>query len=101
MIGCRIFALQVFQQGEQYLLIKAPPASGKTRALMFIAFDKLHNQGIRQAIIAVPEQTIGARFNVEPLSQSGFWADWAVLPTWNLCNAPGTDGGDQFCEVFS
>jgi hypothetical protein len=30
--------------GEQYLLIKSPPASGKSRALMFIALDKLHNQ---------------------------------------------------------
>ena len=25
----------------QYLLLKAPPASGKSRALMFIALDKL------------------------------------------------------------
>ena len=29
----------------QYLLIKAPPASGKSRALMFIALDKIVNQG--------------------------------------------------------
>jgi hypothetical protein len=33
------------KRGEQYLLIKSPPASGKSRALMFIALDKLHNQG--------------------------------------------------------
>ena len=32
------------KRGEQYLLIKSPPASGKSRALMFIALDKLHNQ---------------------------------------------------------
>jgi superfamily II DNA or RNA helicase len=81
------------KRGEQYLLIKSPPASGKSRALMFIALDKLYNQGLRQAIIVVPERSIGASFNDEPLSKFGFWADWMVPPKWNLCNAPGTDGG--------
>jgi hypothetical protein len=38
--------------------IKSPPASGKSRALMFIALDKLQNQGLRQAIIVVPEKAI-------------------------------------------
>jgi ATP-dependent helicase YprA (DUF1998 family) len=46
------------KRGEQYLLIKSPPASGKSRALMFIALDKLQNQGLRQAIIVVPEKAI-------------------------------------------
>ena len=81
------------KRGEQYLLIKSPPASGKSRALMFIALDKLQNQGLRQAIVIVPERTIGASFNDAPLSEFGFWADWTVSPKWNLCNAPGTDGG--------
>ena len=81
------------KRGEQYLLIKSPPASGKSRALMFIALDKLHNQGLKQVIIAVPEKTIGASFHDEALSKFGFWADWSVRPKWNLCNAPGTDGG--------
>lgn len=81
------------KRGEQYLLIKSPPASGKSRALMFIALDKLHNQGLRQAIVVVPERTIGASFADEPLSEFGFWADWTVRPKWNLCNAPGTEGG--------
>ena len=80
-------------RGEQYLLIKSPPASGKSRALMFIALDKLHNQGLRQAIVVVPEKTIGASFDDAPLSEFGFWTDWTVAPKWNLCNAPGTDGG--------
>ena len=57
------------RRGEQYLLIKSPPASGKSRALMFIALDKLHNQGLKQAIIVVPEKAIGASFHDEPLSQ--------------------------------
>ena len=81
------------KRGEQYLLIKSPPASGKSRALMFIALDKLHNQRLRKAIITVPEKTIGSSFADEPLSKFGFWADWQVVPKWNLCNAPGGDEG--------
>ncbi len=81
------------KRGEQYLLIKSPPASGKSRALMFVALDKLHNQGLRQAIVVVPERTIGASFGDTRLSEFGFWTDWTVLPKWNLCNAPGTEGG--------
>ncbi|MGB3392637.1 MAG: DEAD/DEAH box helicase [Stenotrophomonas sp.] len=79
------------KRGEQYLLIKSPPASGKSRALMFIALDKLHNQGLKQAIVVVPERSIGSSFADEPLSQSGFYWDWTVAPQWNLCNAPGVD----------
>jgi superfamily II DNA or RNA helicase len=79
------------KRGEQYLLIKSPPASGKSRALMFIALDKLNNQGLKQAIIVVPERSIGSSFADEPLSQYGFYWDWTVAPQWNLCNAPGAD----------
>jgi hypothetical protein len=79
------------KRGEQYLLIKSPPASGKSRALMFIALDKLNNQGLRQAIIAVPEKSIGGSFADEPLTRYGFSADWTVKPQWNLCNVPGAD----------
>lgn len=79
------------KRGEQYLLIKSPPASGKSRALMFLALDKLHNQGVKQAIIVVPERSIGGSFADEPLSRFGFPWDWRVLPQWNLCNAPGVD----------
>nr|WP_163501985.1 DEAD/DEAH box helicase [Halomonas socia] len=83
------------RRGEKYLLIKSPPASGKSRALMFIALDKLHNQGLKQAIIVVPEKSIGSSFNDEPLSDYGFWANWHVEPKWNLCNAPGSDNGGK------
>lgn len=79
------------RRGEQYLLIKSPPASGKSRALMFIALDKLNNQGIKQAIVVVPERSIGGSFADEPLSKFGFPYDWKVAPQWNLCNAPGAD----------
>jgi len=87
------------KRGEQYLLIKSPPASGKSRALMFIALDKLHNQGLKQAIIVVPEKTIGASFNDEPLTKYGFSLDWHVEPKWNLCNAPGSDNGGKVKSV--
>lgn len=79
------------KRGEQYLLIKSPPASGKSRALMFVALDKLANQGVKQAIIVVPEKSIGSSFHDEKLSEHGFWADWHVEPKWNLCDAPGND----------
>ena len=93
-LGMRAMQERAYEKrGEQYLLIKSPPASGKSRALMFIALDKLHNQGLKQAIVVVPEKSIGSSFNDEPLSKFGFWADWTVVPKWNLCNSPGTDGG--------
>jgi len=93
-LGMRVMQERAYEKrGEQYLLIKSPPASGKSRALMFIALDKITNQGMKQAIITVPEKSIGASFNDEPLSKFGFWSDWAVAPRWNLCNAPGEDGG--------
>jgi len=93
-LGMRAMQERAYEKrGEQYLLIKSPPASGKSRALMFIALDKLYNQGLKQAIIVVPEKSIGASFHDEPLSQFGFWADWHVEPKWNLCDALGEDGG--------
>ena len=56
----------------QYLLLKAPPASGKSRALMFIALDKIVNQGLKKVIVAVPERSIGSSFKATELSQYGF-----------------------------
>lgn len=95
-MGMRVMQERAYEKrGEQYLLIKSPPASGKSRALMFIALDKLHNQGLKKAIIVVPEKSIGSSFNDESLSKHGFWADWIVAPQWNLCNAPGDDNGGK------
>lgn len=71
----------------QYLLIKAPPASGKSRALMFIALEKLKNQGIKKVIVAVPERNIGASFKSTNLTQGGFFADWLPNPHYNLCTS--------------
>jgi superfamily II DNA or RNA helicase len=99
-LGMRPMQERVYQKrGEPYLLIKSPPASGKSRALMFVALDKLRNQKLKQAIIVVPEKSIGASFQDEALSESGFWADWKVEPRWNLCNAPGTEDGGKVKAV--
>lgn len=74
----------------KYLLLKAPPASGKSRALMFIALDKLINQGIKKVIVAVPERSIGASFSPTDLASHGFFANWEPNLKYNLCT-PGSD----------
>lgn len=99
-LGMRVMQERAYEKrGEQYLLIKSPPASGKSRALMFIALDKLHNQGIKKAVIVVPEKSIGSSFNDEPLTKYGFYYDWHVEAKWNLCNAPGDDNGGKVASV--
>lgn len=80
-LGMREMQARVYEKrGSQYLLIKAPPASGKSRALMFVTLDKLLNQGISKAIIAVPERSIGKSFQSTELEKYGFFADWIINP---------------------
>ena len=73
----------------QYLLLKAPPASGKSRALMFIALDKLVHQGLKKVIVAVPEKSIGGSFQYTNLKESGFFASWEPNDEYNLCTRNG------------
>ena len=85
-LGMREMQEKAFEgRTAQYLLIKAPPASGKSRALMFIALDKLKNQGIKKVIVAVPEKSIGASFGTTELKKFGFFEDWNPNPKYNLC----------------
>ena len=77
-------------RSAQYLLIKAPPASGKSRALMFIGLDKLRNQDLKKVIVAVPERSIGSSFAPTQLKKFGFYEDWNPNPKYNLCT-PGTE----------
>ncbi|MBC7764344.1 DEAD/DEAH box helicase family protein, partial [Microbacteriaceae bacterium] len=79
------------KRNSQHLLIKAPPASGKSRALMFLALDKLTNQGKKKVIIAVPERSIGASFSDTDLTSQGFYADWHIDDRNNLTNEDGLD----------
>ena len=74
----------------QYILIKAPPASGKSRALMFIGLDKLVNQGLKKVIVAVPERSIGSSFGLTDLKSHGFFANWSPKNKYNLCT-PGLE----------
>ncbi|MEW6969887.1 DEAD/DEAH box helicase [Trueperella pyogenes] len=92
-LGMREMQQRAFAKRDaQHLLIKAPPASGKSRALMFIGLDKLYNQGRKKVIVAVPERSIGASFAPTPLSKFGFFADWELKPENNL-TMPGSDSG--------
>ena len=99
-MGMREMQQKAYQARDaQYLLLKAPPASGKSRALMFVALDKLVNQGIRKVIVAVPERSIGGSFSVTKLSEYGFYADWTYNEQYNLCT-PGLDGSKTKVEAF-
>jgi superfamily II DNA or RNA helicase len=89
--GMREMQQKAFEaRTAQYLLIKAPPASGKSRALMFIGLDKLINQDIKKVIVAVPERSIGSSFAKTDLKKYGFFADWEPNPRYNLCT-PGVE----------
>ena len=92
-MGMREMQAKAFEaRASRYLLIKAPPAAGKSRALMFLALDKLYNQGLKKVIVSVPERAIGASFASTPLTEHGFFADWSVDDRNNLCT-PGADQG--------
>lgn len=92
-LGMREMQQRVFEKRDaQHLLVKAPPASGKSRALMFVALDKLYNQGRKKVIVAVPERSIGASFSSTSLTKFGFWADWEIKDEHNLCDAGSSAG---------
>ncbi|UNU87925.1 DEAD/DEAH box helicase [Aeromonas dhakensis] len=92
-MGMREMQARAFaERNSQYLLIKAPPACGKSRALMFLGLDKLDHQGLRKVIVAVPEKSIGGSFQNTQLTEHGFFADWVVSPENNLC-VDGSDSG--------
>jgi len=100
-LGMREMQEKAFQARDaQYLLLKAPPASGKSRALMFIALDKLVYQGIKKVVVAVPERSIGGSFRSTNLRSNGFFADWEINDNFNLCT-PGSDGSKSKVEAFT
>ena len=91
-MGMREMQAMVYEQRNRpHLLVKAPPASGKSRAMMFVALDKLAHQGIRKVIVAVPEKSIGRSFKDTNLKEYGFFDDWRVAPYYNLCNSSGNE----------
>lgn len=99
-MGMREMQEKVYQARDaQYLLLKAPPASGKSRALMYVALDKLINQGLRKIIVAVPEKSIGGSFGKTNLKDYGFYANWEPNDEYNLCT-PGMDGSKSKVQAF-
>ncbi|WP_300976706.1 DEAD/DEAH box helicase [Flavobacterium sp.] len=99
-MGMREMQTRAFESRDaQYLLLKAPPASGKSRALMFLALDKIINQGIKKVIVAVPERSIGSSFSKTDLRKDGFFANWEPNDNYNLCT-PGDDGSSSKVKAF-
>lgn len=102
-LGMREMQARAYEKRDsQYLLLKAPPASGKSRALMFLALHKLNHLGLRKAIVAVPEMSIGSSFKDTDLTSYGFDWDWHIKDRNDLCRA-GNDSGkvDAFCRFMA
>ena len=101
-LGMREMQAKAYEaRNKRFLLIKAPPASGKSRALMFIALDKLAHQGMKKVVVAVPEKSIGRSFKITNLREHGFFADWRVTPYYDLCDVKNErDKKGRFLEFF-
>ena len=99
-LGMREMQRKTYQKrNEKYILIKAPPASGKSRALMFIGLDKIYKQGLKKVIVSVPERTIGKSFQRTDLKKHGFFADWDFNDRYDLCT-PGDEGKTSLFRSF-
>ncbi len=99
-LGMREMQKRAYSAREnKYILIKAPPASGKSRALMFLGLDKIYNQGLKKAIVSVPERTIGKSFARTELKKFGFFTDWDYDDKYNLCT-PGDEGKISIFKNF-
>lgn len=101
-LGMREMQEKVYKKRfARYLLVKAPPASGKSRALMFVGLDKLNTQGLKKIVIAVPEKSIGKSFRNTKLTNYGFYWDWNVKPCNNLTIGVGeTSKVKRFVEFM-
>lgn len=101
-MGMREMQARAYEKREaQYLLLKAPPASGKSRALMFLALDKVIKQGLDKVIVAVPEMSIGGSFKDTNLTSYGFFADWHVDERFNLCTPGNVGKVDRVVEFMT
>ena len=98
-MGMREMQKRVYEKySSQYLLLKAPPASGKSRALMFVALEKLRCGLVNKVLVAVPERSIGKSFSSTNLKENGFHSNWVVNRKYDLC----TPGGEALkTKTFS
>ena len=91
-MGMREMQRRVYEKyASQYILLKAPPASGKSRALMYVALEKLKNNQVKKVIVAVPERSIAKSFSPTNLTETGFHSNWIIQPQFDLCSP----GGEQ------
>ena len=99
-MGMREMQARVYAARKSpYLLIKAPPASGKSRALMFVALDKLKDGDVKKVIVTVPERAIGKSFSSTNLTDNGFHSDWMLSEKYNLC-VPGSETSNSKVNAF-
>ncbi len=102
-LGMRQMQAKAYEaRDKRFVLLKAPPASGKSRAMMFVALDKLKHQGIKRVVVAVPEKSIGRSFGNTVLTKgTEFHSDWKVVPYYNLCDTDNEkDKVQRFKEFF-
>lgn len=100
-MGMREMQRRIYEKyASQYLLLKAPPASGKSRALMFVALEKLRKGLVKKVIVAVPERSIGKSFASTNLTNNGFHTDWEVSRRYDLCTPGGESMKTKTFEDF-
>lgn len=97
-LGMRAMQARVWDKRDaQHLLVKSPPASGKSRAAMFVGLEKLHTKAVDRVVIAVPERSIGASFRDTGLMAGGFHSDWRL--DLDLCTV-GSETGRKVDELI-
>ena len=98
-LGMRAMQARVWDKRDaQHLLVKSPPASGKSRAAMFIGLEKLRAGAVDRVVIAVPERSIGASFRDTGLAAGGFHSDWRL--DLDLCTV-GSETGRKVEELIA
>jgi hypothetical protein len=98
-LGMRAMQARVWDKRDaQHLLVKSPPASGKSRAAMFVGLEKLRTNAVDRVIIAVPERSIGASFRNTDLTAGGFYSDWQL--DLDLCTV-GSETGRKVDELIA
>ena len=97
-LGMRAMQAKVWEKRDaQHLLVKSPPASGKSRAAMFVGLEKLRTKAVDRVVIAVPERSIGASFRNTGLAAGGFHSDWRL--DLDLCTV-GSETGRKVDELI-
>ena len=97
-LGMRAMQARVWDKRDaQHLLVKSPPASGKSRAAMFLGLDKLRTNVVDRVVIAVPERSIGSSFRNTDLAAGGFHSDWRL--DLDLCTV-GSETGRKVEELI-